>query len=131
MNRASVVLGALAPDASANYFGAFENGDNAIIQHQITTPLRLSHFLAQILHETGGGKILVENLAYTTAERLLLIFGLGHHSAAIRADEVSDLLNNPQRLAERVYGLGNPSKARELANTRLGDGYKYRGRGPL
>ena len=38
---------------------------------------------------------------------------------------------SPQRLAERVYGLGNPSKARELANTRLGDGYKYRGRGPL
>jgi putative chitinase len=131
MNRASEVLAALAPAASANYTGAFENGDDAVIQHQITTPLRLSHFLAQILHETGGGKILVENLTYTTAERLLLIFGVGHHSAAIQADEVSGLLNNPQRLAERVYGLGNPSKARELGNTQPGDGYKYRGRGPL
>lgn len=131
MNLASEVLAALAPEARANYVGAFQNGEIALEEHQITPPLRLSHFLAQMLHETGGGKILIENLTYTTAERLLLIFGVGHHSAAIQKDEVSGLLNNPQRLAERVYGLGNPGKARELGNIRQGDGYKYRGRGPL
>jgi putative chitinase len=131
MNLASEVLAALAPDARANYVGAFQNGETALATHQITTPLRLSHFLAQILQETGGGKTLVENLTYTTQARLLQIFGVGNHSAAIRPDEVSSLLNNPERLAERVYGLGNPSKARELGNIRPGDGYKYRGRGAL
>jgi putative chitinase len=30
-----------------------------------------------------------------------------------------------------VYGLGNPSKARELGNTRPGDGYLFRGGGML
>ena len=99
--------------------------------HEITTPLRLAHFLAQILHETGGGRILAENLTYRTAKRLLLIFGADHHSAAIRTDEVPGLLGNPMGLAERVYGLGNPRKARELGNTRPGDGYRYRGRGAL
>jgi len=131
MNLASEVFAALAPGARANYAGAFEQGETALAGHQITTPLRLSHFLAQILHETGGGKVLVENLTYTTQARLLLIFGVGNHSAAIRTEEVPNLLNNPERLAERVYGLGNPSKARELGNIRQGDGYKYRGRGAL
>jgi len=131
MNLASEVLAQLAPDARANYVGAFQDGQTGLAEHGLTTPLRLSHFLAQILHETGGGKVLIENLTYTTAARLLQIFGAGQHSAAIRDDEVPGLLNNPQRLAERVYGLGNPGKARELGNIRQGDGYKYRGRGAL
>ena len=131
MSLASEVFVALAPGARTNYLAAFRNAETTLGKHQITTPLRLSHFLAQMLHETGGGNILIENLNYLSADRLLLIFGVGHHSAAIRTDEVSGLLNNPERLAERVYGLGNPSKARELGNLRHGDGYKYRGRGPL
>jgi putative chitinase len=131
MTLASEVFAVLAPSARSNYVVAFQTGEAALESHQITTPLRLSHFLAQMLEETGGGNILIENLTYTTADRLMLIFGVGNHSAAVRTDEVAGLLNNPQRLAERVYGLGNPSKARELGNIRQGDGYKYRGRGPL
>jgi putative chitinase len=131
MSLASEVFVALAPRARSNYLAAFEKTAAGLETHQITTALRLSHFLAQMLHETGGGNILIENLNYISADRLLLIFGVGHHSAAVRTDEVSGLLNNPERLAERVYGLGNPPKARELGNLRQGDGYKYRGRGPL
>jgi len=100
-------------------------------QFAIDVPLRLAHFLAQVLHETGGGTVLFENMSYKTPNRLLAIFGVGHHSAAIRAEEVPGLLNDAQALAERVYGLGNPKKAHELGNTRPGDGYKYRGGGAL
>jgi putative chitinase len=44
---------------------------------------------------------------------------------------VPSLLNIPKGLAERVYGLGNPKKARELGNLKPGDGYRYRGGGLL
>ncbi|MBX6323871.1 MAG: peptidoglycan-binding protein, partial [Rhodospirillaceae bacterium] len=110
---------------------AFENGDALLQQFGITTPLRVAHFLAQVLHETGGGTVLFENLNYTTARRLLQIFGVGNHSAAIRPEEVDSLLGQPEKLAERVYGLGNPDKARELGNVRPGDAFKYRGGGVL
>ncbi len=43
--------------------------------------------------------------------------------------EAPGLLNNPEKLGERVYGLGNPRKARELGNLHPGDGYRYRGGG--
>jgi putative chitinase len=41
------------------------------------------------------------------------------------------LANRPEAIAERVYGLGNPRKARELGNTTPGDGFLYRGNGVL
>ena len=119
----------VAPQAYPNYVSAFENDAALFTQFEINTPLRVAHFLAQTMHECGRGTVLFENLHYTTASRLLQIFGVGHHSAAIRPDEVSEYLNNPEKLGERVYGLGNPRKAQELGNTRPGDGYRYRGGG--
>ncbi len=131
MLRAIDVVAHIAPRALPNYIHAFDAGDAAFAAAGITTPLRLAHFLAQALHETGGGTILFESLAYRTTTRLLQIFGVGNHSAAIRPDEADALLGNEPALAERVYGLGNPHKARELGNTQPGDGYRYRGGGLL
>jgi putative chitinase len=131
MPAAVDIFRAVAPGAHANYVTAFANGDALLQQFGVNTPLRIAHFLAQVLHETGGGNVLFENLSYTTPERLLQIFGVGNHSAAVRPEEVPGLLRNPEALAERVYGLGNPRKARELGNTRPGDGFKYRGGGVL
>ncbi len=131
MLRPVDVIARIAPRAFPNYTRAFEAGDTLFATAGITTPHRLAHFLAQALHETGGGTVLFESLAYRTAARLLQIFGVGNHSAAIRPDEVDGLLNNEPALAERVYGLGNPHKARELGNTLPGDGFRYRGGGLL
>lgn len=116
---------------NASYVAALTNGDALLAQNGITAPRRLAHFLAQLLHETGGGTVLFEDMFYRTADQLLKIFGVGNHSAAVRRDEVAGLLCNPRGLAERVYGLGNPSKAHELGNTLPGDGYRYRGGGLL
>jgi putative chitinase len=121
----------VAPRAYPNYVNAFEDGAASLQQSEIDSPLRVSHFLAQVLHETGGGTVLFENLTYTTAGRLMEIFGVGRHSAAVRPEEAPGLLRNPEGLAERVYGLGNPKKAAELGNSRPGDGYRYRGGGAL
>lgn len=122
------VVAKLCPTARPNYMLAFEQGDALFAKHGITTPLRLAHFLAQVLHETGGLRIEWESGAYT-ASRLMQIFGVGKHSAGVTPDEAAQLAMDGSAIFERVYGLGNPKKARELGNTNPGDGYKYRGGG--
>jgi putative chitinase len=104
MTDIAAVLLKVAPNIKPNYLQAFQQSGDLFAQFAITTPLRITHFLAQMMHETGGGRVLYESLYYTTADRLLAIFGVGNHSAAIRPDEVDGLLKNEQALAERVYG---------------------------
>jgi putative chitinase len=118
----------IAPKAHTNYLEAIRQGDSLFEQHEIITSLRMSHFLAQALHETGGFRILRENMNFS-ASRLIEIFGINRHSAAVTADEAEKLARDPEAIAERVYGLGNPRKARELGNIYPGDGFRYRGNG--
>lgn len=120
----------VAPKAENNYLDAVAQGETLFKNAAITTPLRMAHFLAQALHETGGFRILRENMNYSAA-RLIQIFGVGHHSAAVTGAEAASLVGRPEDIAERVYGLGNPHKARELGNSRPGDGFRYRGNGIL
>jgi predicted chitinase len=128
MPRAVDVVRQVAPRARPSYVAAFERGDALLLAHGITTPARLAHFLAQVLHETGGLEIEWENMNYS-AERLLEVFGVGCHSAGVTRGEAQGLARRPEAIAERVYGLGNPGKARELGNLRAGDGFRYRGGG--
>ncbi len=93
--------------------------------------LRLCHFMGQIGHECQLFGIYRESMNYTTVARILEIFGVGNHSAKITAAEARELVRKPKALAERVYGLGNPRKARELGNIFPGDGFKFRGAGFL
>jgi predicted chitinase len=123
-------LGVLAPNAHPNYLKAISNGGPLFEKHGITTPLRMAHFLAQAMQETGSFTVLRESMNYSV-ERMLVIFGVGHHSAKITAAEAPGLAHNQAALAERVYGLGNPHKAHELGNTQAGDGFRYRGNGVL
>lgn len=84
----------------------------------ITTPLRLSHFLAQCAHESGGFRAVVENLNYS-ADRLRQIFPR-HFPGNLSASYAG----NPERIASRVYAsrMGNGPEA-------SGDGWRFRGRG--
>jgi putative chitinase len=120
----------LSPQARSTYLQAIREGGPLFEEHGITTPLRMSHFIAQAMAETGGFKLLRESMSYSVP-RMLEIFGVGHHSARVTAAEAPGLKHNEQALAERVYGLGNPKKAEELGNTQAGDGFRYRGNGVL
>jgi uncharacterized protein (TIGR02594 family) len=130
MSRAIDIVREVAPRGRPAYVAAFEHGDGLLKQHEINTPNRLAHFLAQMMHECGALRIDWEDMDYS-AGRLLEIFGVGKHSAAVTEEEALQLAHKPAAIAERVYGLGNPRKARELGNTSPGDGFRYRGGGLL
>ncbi len=130
MSRVIDIVREVAPRGKPDYVAAFEHGDELMKQHEINTPGRLAHFLAQVMHECDGLRIDWENMNYS-AGRLLEVFGVGKHSAAVTEEEAGELAHKPAAIAERVYGLGNPRKARELGNTSSGDGFRYRGGGLL
>ena len=92
----------------------------------ITNPLRLTHFLAQCSHESGGFKIIKENLNYST-DGLLRIFSKYFRKAdGVTPDRqlAESYARQPQRIGSRVYAnrMGNGNEA-------SGDGYKYSGKG--
>lgn len=130
MARTIAAVDRIAPGAKPNYREAVSQGAALFEKHGITTPLRMAHFLAQAIHETGGFIFLRESMNYR-APGIMKTFGIGHHSARVSEAEAAKLAHNEAPLAERVYGLGNPSKARELGNTNPGDGFAYRGNGVL
>ena len=84
----------------------------------ITTNLRLAHFLAQCAHESGGFKAVTENLNYS-ADGLLKIFPKYFTNKLNES-----YARNPEKIASRVYAsrMGNGD---ELSK----DGFKFRGRG--
>lgn len=90
----------------------------AMRKHGINTPQRQAHFLAQILHESGGLKSLEENLNYS-AGRLVQVWPRRFDAAS-----AAKYAGKPEAIANRVYGgrLGNGAES-------SGDGWRYRGRG--
>jgi putative chitinase len=96
----------------------FSNLQEAIADFQINTPLRLSHFLANGEWESGGFKVMEENLKYS-AKRLLEVF-----PKYFTADSAKKAEFNSQMIASIVYG-----NRMDNGNESSGDGYKYRGRG--
>ncbi len=118
--------------AHANYTSALNYAYSMghFQQYGITTRRRYAVFLANIIHETQMLTYIRENMNYSKS-RILEVFGVNKHSAAIKPEEAAKLERNPRALAERVYGLGNPSKAKDLGNIEVGDGFKFRGIGPL
>ena len=94
------------------------------------TPDGLAKIFGQASLESGRGVTLFENLNYS-ATRLVEIFGVGKHSAKITPSEAKSLARNQQKIANRVYGRGNPKKAQELGNIYENDGWNFRGQGIL
>jgi putative chitinase len=93
--------------------------DTLVEKFNVTSALRLSHFLAQCAHESGNFKLVSENLNYS-ADGLLKIFPKYFKDKAT-ADAYA---RKPEKIANRVYAsrMGNGDEA-------SGDGFKFRGRG--
>lgn len=79
----------------------------------------LDDFLGQILHESAGLTVMVENLNYT-AERLMEVWPQRFPTLA----SALPFARNPEALANWVYGG-------RMGNTAPGDGWRYRGRSPI
>lgn len=86
---------------------------------KIDTPLKLAHFLAQCGHESGGFRLVQENLNYS-AKGLATTF----KKYFINESVAKSYERNPQKIASKVYGgrMGNGPEE-------TGEGWKFRGRG--
>lgn len=86
----------------------------------ITTNLRLAHFLSQCSHESGNFRVFVENLNYSS-DGLIRIF-----RKYFPGNLNESYARQPERIANRVYSnrMGNGDEA-------SGDGWRYRGRGAI
>lgn len=97
----------------------YEALNKILPQYGINTKLRICHFLAQVLHESGHLKYKSENLNYS-AKALRSVFG-----KYFKTDEIANqYARKPEKIANRVYAnrMGNGDEA-------SGDGWNFRGRG--
>ncbi|HND22585.1 MAG TPA: lytic enzyme [Acidobacteriota bacterium] len=110
----------LAPNARSSYRQAFAQADQILAAYDINkNGLRLSHFMAQVLHETGGLTILVEDMNYR-ANRIVEVWPRRFHSV----EEAAPYAHNPEKLANKVYG-------ERMGNVHPGDGWRFIGHGLL
>lgn len=95
--------------AGMDRFGISENG------------LRVAAYLAQVAEESGGFSVFTENLNYS-AQGLMRVWPKRFPNVAA----ATPYAHNPEKLANFVYAnrLGNHDEA-------SGDGWRYRGRGPI
>ncbi len=111
-------LAAFAPHADPAFAPLLEA---AAAAHAIDTPLRVAHWMAQMAEETGYFRVFVEDLNYTSAARIALVWPTRFTEAT-----AAQYVGQPEKLANVVYGnrMGNGPPA-------SGDGWRYRGRGAL
>jgi predicted chitinase len=110
----------LAPKMNTNYRDAFAGADRVLAKYGINdSGLRLAHFMAQILHESGAFTITTESLNYRP-ERLLDVWPTRFKTL----EDAQPFARNPEALANNVYGG-------RMGNVDPGDGWRYIGRGLL
>jgi putative chitinase len=93
-------------------------------KYGITTERRVAHFLSQCAHESGGFKVMEENLNYS-AKALRSVFGR-YFGDAPKAD-ADEYARNPEMIANRVYN--DEFRKYKMGNVQEGDGWRFRGRG--
>ncbi|MBQ4813108.1 glycoside hydrolase family 19 protein [Pseudoalteromonas luteoviolacea] len=114
------LLAEIVPQAKTDNIEKYLTALNEVLpQFDISTPLRIAHFLAQIAHESGYFRCSSENLNYSD-NALRAVFGKYFPDEASAADYA----RQPEKIANRVYAnrMGN-------GDEESGDGWKYRGRG--
>jgi len=101
--------------------GAFLPALNrAMVRWRIDSLVRQAAFLAQVAHESGQLRNLVENLNYS-AEALVRTW-----PSRFNAQTAAAYARQPEKIANKAYGgrMGNGPEA-------SGDGWRFRGRGLL
>ena len=88
-------------------------------KYDISTPLRQTAFIGQCAHESNNFTRLEEGLNYS-ASRLMAVWP----SRFPTLEAAAPYANNPEKLADKVYG----GRA-DLGNKEDGDGFKFHGRG--
>ena len=94
--------------------------NDTLEKYNINTPLRIAHFISQILTESGNLTTFIENLSYST-NALLKTFPTHFNTTTAPL-----FAFKPQQIANIVYAnrYGNGDSA-------SGDGWNYRGRGAI
>jgi putative chitinase len=95
----------------------FEPLQETFEKYQINTPKRQACFIGQCMHESGGFKLLKENLNYS-AKALMNTWP----SRFPDMDTAEKFERQPEMIANKVY-------SGRMGNTEDGDGAKYIGRG--
>ena len=89
-----------------------------VTKFKIDTPVKLAHFLATCVHESGGLKVVTEHLNYSSdwLKKVFQIYFPGNLSESYA--------RNPEKIAAKVYGsrMGNGGEETK-------EGWKFRGRG--
>ncbi len=109
----------ISPTARDEYAQAMVDAAPLFAKAGINTRLRMAHFLAQVMTETGGLKRLDENMNYSY-KTLIRVFSRRTISDA----KARQIAGRPVEIANWVYGarLGNRGRTTQ-------DGWNYRGSG--
>ena len=110
--------GQIIPNAAYGVDTWFNELSEMLPVFEINTVARVSAFIAQTAHESGGYRALSENLNYS-GDSLCKVW-----PKHFNADNKDEYHRNPEKIANRAYRsrMGNGDEA-------SGDGWKYRGRG--
>lgn len=110
----------LIPNAAGGVQGWYDGLTDALPQYEIITVPRVAAFIAQCAHESGGFRMMEENLNYKAAT--LTKLWPQRYPPGI----AEQYAGKAEAIANKSYGgrMGNGPEA-------SGDGWKYRGRGIL
>lgn len=109
----------IAPGARDEFVRAIVEAEDLFEDAGISTRLRMAHFLAQVMTETGGLARLDENMNYSF-ETLMRVFSRRTISEA----KAREIARKPVEIANWVYGARLGNLGRETQ-----DGWNYRGSG--
>lgn len=119
----SMLAALVAAGVSAQLAQAWVNPlARACARMGIDNPKRFAAFVGQCAHESAGFAQLQEQLSYSSAERIVRVFG----TRAGGLDAAAQLVRKPEALANRVYAFRNGNR-----DEASGDGWAYRARGLL
>lgn len=109
----------IAPKAKEEFIQAFVEAEEEFEKAGINTRLRMAHFMAQVLTETGGLKRIDENMNYSF-DALMRVFS----RRTVSETDARRIARKPKEVANWVYGARLGNRGRDTD-----DGWNYRGSG--